>query len=316
MSVYTPVSATELKTFLQGFSLGELLAFRGIEGGIENTNYFVTTQLGEWVLTLFEAISETDLSPVLQLAYHLGQQGLKVPAPIANEKHQLWQHFKNKPAILCPKLPGEHIHNPEPWHCEQIGRALAEFHLKAQGFPATKPNPFSLSWWQDRGAFLVKDLSLEDQSLYHSEIHFQQEQKALFSTLPSGWIHADLFHDNALFSGNGIAIIDLYSACQGAFIYDLAILANDWCCTVDGQWKSGCVEQLLVGYGQIRTLSVDELNAWPIALRAGALRWWLGRLQTKILQASYQGELALNKDPNEYRNKLLMRKAQYEALHY
>ena len=316
MSVYTRISTQELEDFLQEFNLGKLLSFRGIEGGIENTNYFVTTETSELVLTLFEALHESDLTPVLALAYHLGEQGLAVPAPIASHSGALLHKLKNKPAILCPKLAGVHIQNPSPKHCFVIGQALAQFHVKAQNLTAHKPNAFGLSWWQSQGEKLVQNLSMKDQNLLRAEVQFQTAQQDKMAALPSGWIHSDLFHDNALFSASGVAIIDLYSACQDNFIYDLAVLANDWCCSEEGQWKAGCVEQLFAGYGQVRPLTDAELQAWPIALRAGALRWWLGRLQTKILQASYQGDLALSKDPNEYRNKLLMRKAQYEALHY
>jgi homoserine kinase type II len=315
MSVYTRVSKQDLEAFLKGFDLGQLLSFRGIEGGIENTNYFVTTTSAELVLTLFEALHESDLTPILNLAYHLGAQGLAVPVPIASHSGKLLHKLNNKPAILCPKLAGVHIQNPSPKHCFAIGQALAQFHSTAKNLKAQKPNAFGLSWWQSQGEKLVQTLSAEDQALLRTEVQFQAAQQYKMAALPRGWIHSDLFHDNALFSDAGVAIIDLYSACQGSFIYDLAVLANDWCCTEDGQWQSGCVEQLFAGYGQVRTLTDGELQAWPIALRAGALRWWLGRLQTKILQARYQGELALSKDPNEYRNKLLMRQVQYEALH-
>lgn len=308
MSVYTEVSQVQLEELLSHYDLGTLVSFKGIEGGIENTNYFVTTSQGEYVLTLLEQLSAQALDTLINLAYHLGQQQMNVPAPIANKAGILLQTLNGKPTVLCPRLAGTHIEKPTPEHCFAIGQSLANFHLRAQSFTAKASDPFHFSWWKEEGAKLITQLSTEEQALYHSEIDFQQQALAQWQALPSGWIHADLFHDNALWDGHKFAILDLYAACSGAYIYDLAILANDWCCDVQGQWHTGTVEALIEGYETVRWLTAEEKSAWNTALRAGALRWWLGRLETQLFQAGFSGGLALQKNPDEYKNKLISRR--------
>lgn len=311
MSVYTEVSQPQLESFLARFNVGQLVSFKGIESGVENTNYFVTTTASEYVLTLFEQLSASELDTLINLAYHLGQQQLNVPAPITANDGSLLQTFYDKPAVLCPRLAGKHIDVPQPEHCFAIGRSLAQLHLAGQSFKQQVTDPFHLDWWQQEGNKLVAHLSEEDQELFHSELEYQLQAKEQWQALPQGWIHADLFHDNALWDGQQFAVLDLYAACHGAYIYDLAILANDWCCDANGQWREGTVEALFEGYNSLRPLSEEEQQAWDLSLRAGALRWWLGRLDTQLFQASFEGGLALHKDPNEYKNKLIARRSLY-----
>lgn len=308
MSVYTEVTFAELSDFLGLFAVGELLSFKGIESGVENTNFFVTTSQGEFVLTIFEQLTTQQLDTLMGLAYHLGQQGINVPAPVTNVKQQLLQQLKGKPAVLCPRLTGQHIQTPTAEHCFAIGQSLAKFHLSAQSYSKKLADPFHLDWWQKSGVTLIAHLSQSDQDLFHSEIAAQQQALSTWQSLPSGWIHADLFHDNALWNGDEFAILDLYAACHGAYIYDLAILANDWCCDEAGHWQDGRVEALFNGYESVRKLSAQERSSWNLALRAGALRWWLGRLESKHFQAGFSGGLALKKDPDEYKNKLIVRR--------
>lgn len=309
MSVYTPINKDELIEFLQRFSCGTLREFKGIEGGIENTNYFVTTSTGEYVLTIFESITESSLHAVLLLAHHLGQQGLQVPTPESDNTGKLLQHLKNKPAVLCPRLAGKHIEKPNVEHCFAIGQALAEFHLKSQTLSPRNPNLFHLAWWQSQGPKLVAALPSQKQQIFQHEIQFQTAHHQLWKSLPRGWVHADLFHDNALFDGEKFSILDLYAACEEAWIYDLAVLANDWCCDQSGHWYEGCVEALFAGYQRHRPLQDKELAAWNLALRAGALRWWLGRLDAQEFQANKTVGVVLKKDPDEYLNKLIKRRA-------
>lgn len=311
MSVYTSVSQNELIGFLSQFYCGELISFKGIEAGIENTNYFVTTSAGEFVLTLFEELQGSDLEILLGFAYHLGEQGILVPAPIANKQGALLQQLKNKPSVLCPRLKGGHVAQPTPAHCFAIGQALAQFHLAAASYTARMQDNYGFTWWQLKGPELTAHLSKADQALLESELHYQTQQFALWQVLPMGWIHADLFHDNALFNDQQVAILDLYAACEGALVYDLAVVANDWCCDASGAWVEGTVEQLKAGYNSVRQLSDTEEGAWGLVLRAGALRFWLGRLETQLLQANYQGELALQKSPDEYKHKLIKRQQQF-----
>ena len=311
MSVYTSVSETELQAFLNQFDCGELVSYRGIESGVENTNYFVTTSTGEFVLTLFEELNSSELETILNFADHLDKQGILVPAPIANKHGQLMQELKNKPTVLCPRLAGEHVAQPTAEHCYTIGKALAGFHLAAESFEERKVDEYGFAWWQLEGPTLTANLPEEEQALLHTELNYQTQHLSLWQALPKGWIHGDLFHDNALFNHDQGAILDLYAACEGTWLYDLAVVANDWCCDVNGYWLDDNVERLKAGYNSVRQITDTEESAWGTMLRAAALRFWLGRLETQQLQASYQGELALQKSPEEYRLKLVMRQQEF-----
>lgn len=309
MSVYTSVSQAELIDFLTQFHCGDLLHYQGIEAGIENTNYFITTTTGEYVLTLFEQLQPSDLNTLLQLTQHLNEKGILVPAPIINQEGEFLLRFKDKPTVLCPRLAGKHLDNPAAEHCFAIGHALAELHLAAASFDERKVDTYGFAWWQFEGPKLTT--TEEEHALLQTELDYQTQHLSLWQALPKGWIHADLFHDNALFDDDQVAIIDLYSACEGSFIYDLAVVANDWCCDANGYWVGDNLEQLKAGYNQVRELSETEESAWGMVLRAAALRFWLGRLETQRLQEGYQGELTLHKSPDEYKRKLIKRQQEF-----
>lgn len=321
MSVYTSLTRSEVEQFLAGFTLGTYVAHRGISAGIENTNYFVTTSHGEFVLTLFEHQQADEVRDIMRLAHHLGNRGLKVPAPVSDQQG-VWLHeLKHKPTIICPKLSGTHIEDPQPTHCLAIGTALAELHLAARDLENPRADIRDYHWWLSAGPQLTSSLSAADQTLLTDELNFQTQQRAAWLQLPHGWMHGDLFHDNALFDNEHTvgAILDLYNASSGAWLYDLAVVANDWCSEKSGNWKAGCIDALLEGYSSVRPLTAHEQSMWHTVLRAGALRFWLSRLLTRQHQQQHlqqqhsqqeSGELALQKDPNEYRLKLLKRRAQ------
>lgn len=306
MSVYTPLSTAELEHFLSRFALGSLQSFRGITAGIENSNFFVSTGAGEYVLTIFEHHTADEVQDFVRLARHLGQQGLRVPAPVADRQGEWLHQLKHKPAILCPRLPGEHIANPQPEHCAAIGSALAQLHIAAADLSPMRPDNRDYHWWLSTGPQLVSALNEQERGLLEDELAYQTAHRTDWLALPQGWIHGDLFHDNALFSDDGqVAILDLYNASAGALLYDLAVVANDWCCDVNGVWKDGCVEALLSGYQTVRPLTAAEQTGWNLVLRGAALRFWLSRLLTRRLQQQQAGELALQKDPAEFMQKLL-----------
>lgn len=311
MSVYTSLSSVEMTELLQPFNLGQLISFQGIEAGIENTNYFVTTTAAQLVLTIFEQQQAQEVRELVRLAMHLGSKKMQVPAPISNNQGEWLLTIQGKPAILCPRLTGEHINHPEPTHCFAIGQAIAQLHLNAQDLHPRRENDRGYQWWLQAGPALTEHLSVEQQAILQQELAFQKSQHSTWQALPSGWIHGDLFHDNALFSATDhsfdVAILDLYNACEGALLFDLAVIANDWCCDSQGQWKTGCVEALWQGYETIRPLTSCEKDNWQLALRGAALRFWLSRLLTQQLQKQQGGTLALHKNPNEYFEKLRLR---------
>ncbi|MCA6059150.1 homoserine kinase [Thalassolituus sp. ST750PaO-4] len=321
MSVYTSLSQSDTEAFLARFELGTLVSYKGITAGIENTNYFVTCQQqgrqSEYVLTLFEHHNSSEVREFVRLAHHLGQQGLQVPAPLAARDGEWLHSLKDKPAIICPRLPGEHIHDPQPQHCAAIGRALAELHLAALPLHNRRNDSRGFDWWLAISPELSSDLTREDQRLLEDELRFQTQQRSQWLSLPQGWIHGDLFHDNALFTADGQvgAILDLYNACDGALLYDLAIIANDWCCDINGDWKAGCTEALLNGYESVRPLNDAEKNNWNLVLRGAALRFWLSRLLTRRIQQQQAGEMALQKDPAEFMNKLKRQRGADDCQH-
>ncbi len=315
MSVYTSLTHQDVATFLDPFDLGTLVAYQGISAGIENTNYMLTTSTGDYVLTLFEHHHSDEVRDFVRLARHLGRRGLQVPAPLTDH-NDIWLHsLKNKPAVLCQRLPGSHISDPQPAHCYAIGAALAQMHQLAEDLNPRPADARGFDWWIAISPELAADLTAAERSILDDELLYQRQHREQWLTLPQGWIHGDLFHDNALFTEDGQvgAILDLYNASEGTQMYDLAIIANDWCCHADGEWKAGCVEALHQGYSSVRPLLPEELQNWTLMLRGAALRFWLSRLLTRRIQQQLHGELALQKDPAEFRDKLIMRRNQSRA---
>ncbi|MFC3681893.1 homoserine kinase [Bacterioplanoides pacificum] len=305
MSVYTPLSQPQVETFVAAFPFGELLNYRGIEAGVENTNFFVTTSQGEFVLTIFEQHRHPEVHELVLLAHHLGKAGLQVPAPLEDNQGEWLHTLEGKPAILCRRLPGEHIETPTEAHCYAIGAALAELHQAAQTLAQQRPDDHGLDWAEATLQDLGGDLSSVEKTLLQDEIQWQRDHQNQWQALPSGWIHGDLFHDNALFvAGNAEvgAILDLYHACSSTLLIDVAIVANDWCCDKHGNWLGDKQQALLDGYNSVRPLTPAERDCWNQALRAAALRWWVGRLLIRRKQQRLGA--GLSKDPGEYQTKL------------
>lgn len=312
MSVYTSVSQAQLDELLSRYSLGEVREFKGIETGIENTNYLLKTVKGNYVLTLFEHHNQDEVTDFIALALHLGKHKLNVPAPVLDNSGQSLHQVANKPAIICPFLSGEHIFNPDEQDCYAIGVAMAEFHLVAQSLPCTREDVRHFNWWQTEGARLTSYLEKESQQVFKREIDTQAKYQEQLKPLPSGWIHGDMFHDNALMIKDGKhtkvgAILDLYNGCKGVFIYDLAIIANDWCVDEQDNFKQANLSALFRGYQSLRQLEPEEVQIWSIMLQAAALRFWLSRLLTQEHQQLHPDANAITKDPVVFQNKLLKR---------
>lgn len=315
MAVFTRITQTELQQWLEGRDCGELLSFEGIESGIENTNYFVNTSKGRFVLTLFEKLTVEDLPFYLGLMQHLAVKGLAVPGPIPNAQGELFSELNGKPATLVNCLGGKSVERPNAAQCQQIGRFCAQAHLAVADFPGNKPNPRGLAWIESAMNALDSYLPNPVKELLHSEVHHQKAvaERHAYRMLPKGAVHADLFRDNALMQGDSLGgVIDFYFAGVDTFLFDLAVTANDWCIELandkpdQGELKPELLGALLSGYQEVRKLNPHECELWQDMLRAAGLRFWTSRLYDFYMPR--EAEVLNVKDPKHFERVLLARR--------
>ena len=290
MAVYTEVSTKEARTLLRQLKLGELKAMQGCAGGIENTNYFVTTQVDEetrdYVLTLFERLTLTQLPFYLRLMKHLAERGIPVPDPTANAQGDLVFELKGKPAAVVNRLPGKSELAPTAAHCAAVGATLAKMHLAGRDFALSQPNLRGLTWWNETVQVVLPYLSATQAALIQSELAYQNHIAAssAYAALPRGPIHADLFRDNVMFDQvdgelHLTGFFDFYFAGIDSWLFDIAVTLNDWCVDLDtGAHNVERAQSFLAAYGAVRTLEQAERELLPAMLRGGALRFWISRL--------------------------------------
>jgi len=304
LSVYTPVSEAQLSDWLRNYSVGRLAGFEPIKAGIENTNYFVTTAQGRYVLTLFERLPAQELPFYLDLMAHLARHGIPCPAPIADLSDRYLQSLNGKPAALVTRLPGKSIDRPGAAECGELGMLLGRMHLAGRSYGAYLENPRGPKWWRLAAQEIRPFLEKSQYDFLESEILFQSQHR--FPDLPRGPVHADLFRDNALFEGGRISgVIDFYFAGVDCLLYDVAVCANDWCLVEpqsDLRLEEARTRALLEGCEAVRPFDALERDAWPVLLRAAALRFWLSRLHDFHLPRP--GMLVHAHDPEQFRRIL------------
>jgi len=307
LSVYTPVSEAELAAWLGGYSVGKLVSCEPIKAGIENTNYFVTTTQGRYVLTLFERLPAEELPFYLNLMAHLARHGIPCPAPIADLADQYLRVLNGKPAALVTRLPGRSLERPGAAECAELGALLGRMHLAARSYSAYLENPRGPRWWRFAAREVRPFLNQEEVRLLEGELDFQARHR--FPDLPRGPVHADLFRDNALFEKGRISgVIDFYFAGVDCLLYDVAVCANDWCLVdpqADRRLDEARARALLEACHAARPFSALERDAWPAMLRAAALRFWLSRLYDFHLPRP--GMLVHAHDPEHFRDLLELR---------
>jgi homoserine kinase type II len=310
LSVFTPVSDSQLAAWLKGYSVGAPVALEPIEAGIENTNYFVTTSQGRYVLTLFERLPAAQLPFYLELMAHLARHGIPCPAPIADLGDRYLSDLNGKPATLVTRLAGASLQKPTAADCAELGSLLARMHLAGRSYGGYLENPRGPKWWRAAAGEVRPFLDQSSAARLEAELLFQAQHR--FPDLPRGAVHADLFRDNVLFDGHRISgVFDFYFAGIDCFAYDLAVCANDWC-LADADRDLRLDERktlaMLGAYHAIRPLQRDEGGAWPVMLRAAALRFWLSRLHDKLLPRS--GVLVKVHDPEHFGGMLALRAAE------
>jgi homoserine kinase type II len=295
MAVFTEVSADEAGAFVARLSVGKLLDLRGIQAGIENSNFFLDTldkgATRHWVLTLFERLTFEQLPFYLELMRHLAVRGIPVPMPQADASGAILHTLKGKPAALVDRLPGGHQLAPDVDHCAQVGAMLARMHEAGRDLPLQQPNLRGLAWWNDTVPLVLPHVSPPQHELLESELAYQQQLAAspAFAGLPRGPIHADLFRDNVMFEPGGerggvgherlCGFFDFYFAGVDAFLFDIAVCLNDWCIDLaSGAMAEDRAQAFVAAYAEVRPLSSNERRLMPALLRAAAFRFWLSRL--------------------------------------
>lgn len=301
MSVFTSVTEADASALLERFSIGAPTVLKGIASGIENTNYFLTTSQGNYVLTLFEQLTPTELPYFLQLMDHLSSRGVPCPQPVASRHQSFLDEVNHRPASIVSRLSGASVTQASAGQCAAVGAVLAKIHLAGQDFPLLRENQRGANWWKATSVQLLPHLDPESATLLQAEIRFQALYR--WQDLPRGVIHADLFRDNVLFEHDDISgVIDFYFACTDAWLYDIAITANDWCTTATGELDPTLTRALLNAYHCVRPLIPIERGAWPVMLRAAALRFWVSRLYD--LHFPRAGEMTHAKDPTHFQRIL------------
>jgi homoserine kinase type II len=287
MAVYTEVSFDEAAHFLQGLQLGTLQTMAGCSGGIENTNYFVTTDQAPYVLTLFERLSAEQLPFYLRLMKHLAHHGVPVPDPAANRDGDVVHTLNGKPAAVVNRLRGKSELAPTATHCALVGGMLARMHLAGRDFAMRQPNLRALDWWNDTVPVVVPFVPQDQADLLKSELAYQNHVATLsaYGALPRGPIHADLFRDNVMFDVDAAGtpaltgFFDFYFAGVDTWLFDVAVCLNDWCIDLEsGTTDLARTRAFLQAYEAVRPLKAQERTLLPAMARAGALRFWLSRL--------------------------------------
>ncbi|HET9823616.1 MAG TPA: homoserine kinase [Burkholderiaceae bacterium] len=287
MAVFTEVTLDDVRALLGRLAIGELTSLRGIQAGIENSNYFLDTTRGHWVLTLFERLTAEQLPFYLHLMRHLAQRGIPVPEPQADDEGEILLHVAGKPAAVVDKLSGGHQLAPDVDHCEQVGAMLARMHLAGADFPLHQPNLRGLAWWIGTVPQVLPFLDAERAALLASELDYQRRLAGTpaYAALPRGPIHADLFRDNVMFDGGAVGherlsgFFDFYFAGVDSFLFDIAVCLNDWCIDLDtGVLVEDRAQAFVTAYSCVRPMTGGEMRLLPALMRAGAFRFWLSRL--------------------------------------
>lgn len=305
MAVYTDVDDEALAAFVAAYDIGAVVALKGIAEGVENSNYLLQTDRGQYILTLYEKrVKPADLPFFVALMRHLAERGIRCPLPVEARDGAALRELAGRPAAIITFLRGVWPRRPTPQQCGAVGQALAGMHAAGADFAMTRANDLSVAGWRrllDACGARADEVAPGLQNALEEE--YDDLSLRWPDDLPRGVIHADLFPDNVFFLGEDLSgLIDFYFACTDAFAYDLSICLNAWCFEPTGEFNSTKARRLLTGYMAARPLAPAELAALPLLARGAALRFLLTRLYDWLNQV--EGALVKPKDPLEYLGKL------------
>lgn len=317
MAVYTEVSADDINAFVADYDIGAVTTFKGIAEGVENSNYLLATETGNFILTLYEKrVNPADLPFFIGLMDHLAAKGINCPRPVHDRNGEALKTLCGRPAAIVSFLQGMSLKRTLPWHCQALGVALADMHQAAADFPMTRPNALSLDGWRklvEQAAPGADAVSPRLETTIREELGFLEEHWP--DDLPRGVIHADLFPDNVFFLGDKLSgLIDFYFACNDFLAYDLAICLNAWCFEADGSFNATKARAMLAGYKSHRPLTTREVELLPILCRGSALRFLLTRLYDWRNQV--EGALVRPHNPIPFLERLRFHQATDSAAAY
>jgi homoserine kinase type II len=317
MAVYTEVPDDELAAFITSYDVGELLSYKGIAEGVENTNYLLHAEKGQFILTIYEKrVEQADLPFFLGLMDHLAKSGLTCPTPVRDASGQTLRMLAGRPAAMVTFLEGLWIRRPQVRHCAAVGAVMARMHLAAADFQLRRTNALGVAGWRPlferfraRADEITPGLAaIIEQELAHQETHWPAD-------LPQGIIHADLFPDNVFFLGDALSgVIDFYFACNDALIYDVAVALNAWCFETDHSFNITKGHALLKGYQSVRPISPREREVLPLLARGSALRFLLTRAYDWL--HTPKDALVKPHDPIEYLRRLKFHRTVRTAADY
>ena len=317
MAVFTELNSQDVEALLASYEIGQAVSLEPIGAGIENTNYFLTTELNgarnKWVVTLFENLQCEELPYFCDLKKHLAEHGFSVPAPVLTEDGGYFFRARERTGVIVPCLPGKARVRVSSEDCRQLGQWMARMHCCLQSFNVSRPLVRNLEWMQTLRSDFVERLPDEQRQELDQAITRYSSWMPKLSSCPQGTVHGDLFRDNVLFESGSISgVIDFYNACDATLLYDLAIAANDW--TVeDGQRQRQRIDALVEGYQSVRPWTQEETDCWHYLLELAALRFWISRLHS-FYSEGYQSSAVSGqaiKNPDQMRQ--LMRLSQSEA---
>ena len=317
MAVYTEIPDEEFDAFMKSYDVGVVLSCKGIAEGVENSNFLVVTEAGQFILTLYEKrVAAADLPFFLGLMEHLAAKGINCPTPVHDREGKALKQLAGRPAAMVTFLSGMWVRRPQAEHCAAVGAALARLHLAGADFAITRKNALTVDGWRPlyeqcggRADTVAPGLAaiIEDE--------LGEAERSWPAALPRGVIHADLFPDNVFFLGGRLSgLIDFYFACNDMFAYDVAVCLNAWCFEVDGSLNVTKARALLTGYASVRPLGDAEIDALPMLARGSALRFLLTRLYDWLTVPA--GALVVPKDPLEYYRKLRFHRSVGDASAY